>query len=161
MYKKRIFLILINVLILYLVITMISNQGRLYQRNSYSPNSINESIKDETFIDSFYFDSLKDFEIWRCYLKYVDYYGFGGVYAHEYISKDSCYYLALRYKGSSYVKTYFNTKNTINYCLGTNFSNIGNGDLWFKKHDSTYIRIYNQPNGISSINLVDSLFIKW
>ena len=160
--KKKHLKVLVVIIIIYAGITFIFNGGRMYQRKSFSATSIEESKIADTFIDSFYFDRLNDFEIWRCYLKFVDYYGFGNLYAHKYISEDSCFYIALRYKGKFYKNLRFNTINAPNHGFG--FDITGNGDLWtkkFRKHDSTFIRIYSQPGDTSSFYMVDSVFVKW
>lgn len=153
---------LLILIVSYIFITLIFHRGRLYVRNSYTPISINDSKKNGIFIDSFYFEKLKDFEIWRCYLKYVDYYGLGGLYAHKYIPDKNCYYLALRYKGNKYLNLFFDDKNTKEHSMGYGFDEkYGNGNLWFNKHDSTYIRIFSQPGDTSTVYMVDSINIQW
>jgi hypothetical protein len=87
---------------------------------------------------------------------------FWGLYANRYISKDSCFYIAIRYKGNKHNNLRFNTSNSDNF--GWGFSESGNGDLWadrIKKHDSTIIWIYSQPSDINSTFLVDSVYLKW
>ncbi len=162
---NRIINVIVITFLVYLIVTLIVHRGRLYQRNSYMPVRIESSKKDETFIDSFYFEKLDDFEIWRSYFKIVDYYGFGGLFAHKYIPSDSFFYVAMKYRGNENRNFCFKINNSDYYSnTGACFGRSGNGRLFltkYNKHDSINIYLYEQPGDTSTVYLIDSVYLCW
>lgn len=162
---RNLFILVISLIAIFVIMTFVFHKGKLYIRDSFTPISISDSKISGTFIDSFENDNLREFEIWRCYLKFVDYYGLGGLYSHKYIPEDSFFYIALRYKGKAKRNFCFSTKySELKQYKGACFNQTGNGYLLtekYRKHDTIPVYIFEQPGDTSSNHLLDSIYIAW
>jgi hypothetical protein len=155
---KRLIKLFVSIVLIYLLLILIFNKGKFYQRKSLSPNNIEQCIKDKMLIDSIKLEHLNDFKVWRSRLTNVKYYGLIPIFKCTTYSNE-VYCITIQYKKKDNRHLFFKTNKTSDMIsLLANYSNYH--IVEFNEFDSTKVVIFEMNEIDKNILPLDSFYIR-